>query len=672
MTGNRLGAASSPYLRQHKDNPVQWWEWGPEALAAARDADKPILLSIGYAACHWCHVMAHESFEDPAIAAVMNRHFINIKVDREERPDIDHIYMTALHAMGQPGGWPLTMFLAPDGAPFWGGTYFPPVPRHGQPAFPQILERLAKAYEEREPAVAQNREALTGRVRQLMEQTVPGSLNPDAMVEAARFLAGHLDPVHGGIGDAPKFPNVPALTLLWHGHYRTADTGLAAAWGAQVEKALTHMAQGGIYDHLGGGFARYSVDAAWRVPHFEKMLYDNALLIDLMTAVWRAGKNPLFAQRVAETVAWLEREMLLDNGAFAASLDADSDGEEGKYYVWREKEVDIVLGPNATLFKAVYDVRAEGHWEGKTILNRLHRLALGAPEEEAALALARARLLARRAQRSAPARDDKLIADWNGLAIAALAQAAMSFAEPAWLGLAERAFAGVLDWLGDGPRLTHAGRDGKVSANGLLDDHAAMGLAALSLYQATGNKAYLAKAEVWAKEIEARFAAKGGGYYLTPSDGETLLARPRLGQDQASPSGNAMTSKLLVCLYYFTGKEGYAKRAQALFESFAGDAARNPLAFASLLAAHDAFVHPVEVLIAGSDGLPAQALEQAVWRALPPNALVRRARAADDLPPGHPARGLVQETPQVLICRGRACSLPLGDPAAVTEALGGE
>ena len=369
---NRLGEATSPYLLQHRQNPVHWQPWDEVALAEARNSDRPILLSVGYAACHWCHVMAHESFENPAIAALMNEHFINIKVDREERPDLDQLYQHALALLGQHGGWPLTMFLTPAGEPFWGGTYFPPESRYGRPGFPEVLETVARIWRDDRERVTSNTTALKDALARLATPARPQDLSPAFVTETAQRLIQAFDTIHGGFAGAPKFPQAPLLHLLWRQALASNDHAIRQA----VLHTLVNMCQGGIYDHLGGGFARYSVDALWLVPHFEKMLYDNAQLIALLSDAWADTQNPLFAARVLETIGWLEREMLVED-AFASSLDADSEGEEGKFYVWDAAEIDRLLGPEARAFRLAYGVTDAGNWEGKTILNRLHQLTLG-------------------------------------------------------------------------------------------------------------------------------------------------------------------------------------------------------------------------------------------------------------------------------------------------------
>ena len=417
QTANQLDRETSPYLLQHKDNPVHWMAWSEDTLALAKQQNKPILLSVGYAACHWCHVMAHESFENPDIADLMNQHYINIKVDREERPDIDSIYQSALHMMGEHGGWPLTMFLTPDGEPFWGGTYFPPTPRYGRPGFPDLLAGIAKVFHEEPARITKNVEALRDGLAKLSQAQAGPSVSIALLDQIAERLVQSVDQFRGGIGGAPKFPQCGILEQLWRAWRRTGQEPFRKA----VQVTLDNMCQGGIYDHLGGGFARYSVDERWLVPHFEKMLYDNAQLVALLTLVWQDTRSDLYAQRVAETVGWVLREMRNDRGAFASSLDADSEGQEGKFYVWSETELDTLLGARSVPFKTVYDVTRHGNWEDANILNRLNRIELLSPAEETQLTADRAVLFAERAKRIPPGLDDKILADWNGMMIAALA-----------------------------------------------------------------------------------------------------------------------------------------------------------------------------------------------------------------------------------------------------------
>ncbi|HXP98275.1 MAG TPA: thioredoxin domain-containing protein, partial [Telmatospirillum sp.] len=440
MSRNFLDLETSPYLLQHRNNPVHWRAWGPEALAEAKAANKPILLSVGYAACHWCHVMAHESFEDEATAQAMNELYIPIKVDREERPDIDIIYQSALASLGQQGGWPLTMFLTPETEPFWGGTYFPPTPRFGRPSFRDVLESVATIYATEPEKITSNVAALKSALAHLAQPEKGPWPDQEMDHRIVQALYGALDPVEGGLKGAPKFPQVSIFLLLWRTGLSQPDPKLLSA----ITLTLDKMSLGGLYDHLGGGYARYSTDDHWLAPHFEKMLYDNAQLIDLLTTAWQFAANPLYAARVDQTIGWLGRDMLTETGAFAATLDADSEGQEGKYYVWRKEEIDVALpASTAPLFHTVYDVTSQGNWEGRTILNRNHPKGQPADDIEARLAGARATLLALRDKRIAPARDDKVLADWNGMMIAALAKASLAFTRPDWLTLAESVFESI-------------------------------------------------------------------------------------------------------------------------------------------------------------------------------------------------------------------------------------
>ena len=598
---NALGGETSPYLLQHKDNPVHWQPWGPPALAAAKAEDKPILLSIGYAACHWCHVMAHESFEDPAVAQLMNALFVCIKVDREERPDLDAIYMQAVHAMGEQGGWPLTMFLTPDAEPFWGGTYFPPTARFGRPGFPDVLKAIAAAYRDKRAQITQNVASLTTALARLAEPA-GGAGVPLALVDqAALRLVQEVDRIEGGIGDAPKFPQVPVFALLWRGWKRLKTAALKDA----VIVTLDHIAQGGIYDHLGGGFSRYSVDRHWLAPHFEKMLYDNALLVELLTSAWQETRSPLYEARVAETLEWVEREMRLPDGGFSSSLDADSEHEEGKFYVWSEAEIDQLLGSRARRFKEIYDVSAGGNWEGKVILNRLHHLAFGEAAGEAELAACRAILYRAREERVRPGLDDKVLADWNGLMIAALAAAGMGFDRADWIDLAEDGFAFIADALGEGDgRLAHAWREGKRAHRAILDDYANMSRAALLLHEATGEADYLAAARRWVAVCDKHYRDPRGGYFFTADDAEALLVRTKQAYDQPNPAGNGTLVEVLARLYYLTGEDSFRARAEEMLAAFAGEAQRNLFGLATLLNGAELSAHALQVVVVGERAAP--------------------------------------------------------------------
>jgi uncharacterized protein YyaL (SSP411 family) len=671
---NRLGAETSPYLLQHRHNPVDWWPWGPQALAEAQRTRRPILLSVGYAACHWCHVMAHESFEDEATAAIMNELFVNIKVDREERPDIDQIYMNALHLLGQQGGWPLTMFLAPDGAPFWGGTYFPKQAQYGRAAFADVLREVARVFHGEPEKIDQNREALVGRLAQRARAQGPVTLGIAELDNAATSIARATDPTHGGLRGAPKFPQCAMLEFIWRAGQRSRD----ARFFITAELALTRMSEGGIYDHLGGGYARYSVDDQWLVPHFEKMLYDNAQILDLLALDFTRTGNPLFRQRAAETVGWLTREMTTADGAFASSLDADSEGEEGKFYVWSLDEIERVLSPDdARRFAAVYDVTAEGNFEGHNILNRLDHIGIAA-DEDATLAPLRERLLAARSHRVRPGLDDKVLADWNGLIIAALAHGACAFEEPHWLTLARTAFARITASMSspDGAhRLGHSWRADKLVVPGLASDYAAMTRAALALFEATGETDYLAQAIRWQRTLDHHYAdAETGSYFLTADDAEGLIVRPHSSVDDAIPNHCGLIAQNLVRLAHLSGDAFWSRRRDAVFAALLPRAAENVFGHLSLLDALDLHLAGAEVVVTGT-GKPAQALLAAARRLPHATTIVLHVATPDALAADHPARAMIAAAAgeaAAYVCRGQTCSRPVTDAQALLDLARGE
>ena len=677
---NRLNEEISPYLLQHRENPVAWQTWQAETFATAQQQNKPVLLSVGYAACHWCHVMAHESFENPEIAGRMNELFVNIKVDREERPDIDAIYQQALALLGQQGGWPLTMFLTPAGEPFWGGTYFPPEARYGRPGFPDILERIAAIYRDEGERVQENVAAIKEALGKLAQNAASAPLPPDIFDNVAASLVRQIDPLEGGLGEAPKFPQAPALKQLWRAWKRSR----ADEYRAAVDLTLRKMCEGGIYDHLGGGFARYTVDNRWLVPHFEKMIYDNAQIVEVLIWAWQESGAALYARRVRETVNWVLREMIADAdgsgtapvGAFASALDADSEGEEGKFYVWSEAEINALLGADAPAFKRVYDVSPGGNWEGKTILNRSSAPVLdkeAAANEERQMAPLRQILLTARARRQRPLWDDKVLADWNGLMIAALAAAASVFDEPAWLAAAERAFAFIQDNMGDGARLRHAWRHGQARHDGLLDDYANMAAAALALAEASGRDAYVARAEIWVEVLNQHFwDDESGGYFQTPDDGESLIVRGKTAYDSAVPAGNGTMMEVLARLYYLTGSAAYRDRAEALSAAFSGEVARNPLPLSSFLNGVEMLQRAVQIVVVGDRlATDTQALLRVIYDTCLPNRILRVIAPDETLPAGHPATGKSQHEAQATayVCRGMSCSLPLTDPRELAVAL---
>src|SRR6266511_311051 len=621
---NRLARETSPYLLQHKHNPVDWWPWGTDALAEAKRTNKPILLSVGYAACHWCHVMAHESFENTATAKVMNDLFVNIKVDREERPDIDQIYMSALHHLGEHGGWPLTMFLTPGGEPFWGGTYFPKTARYGKPAFVDLLREVERVFRQEPQSVEQNRSALMERLAASARPEGRVVIAPSDLDRAADQLVRMIDPVNGGMRGAPKFPQPIRLECLGRAAERTNNARYCAA----VELTLARICEGGIYDHLGGGFSRYSVDERWLVPHFEKMLYDNALLLELLALAYLRSGNDLFRRRAQETVAWLAHEMTTGEAAFCASLDADSEGEEGKFYVWSLAEVTTALGSDdGAFFAAHYDVTAEGNFEGHNILNRLKNLPRSR-EDEQRLTPLREKLLRVREKRVRPGLDDKVLADWNGLMIAALVNAGLAFNEPLWLEMA-----------------------------------------ALALHEATGEHAYLERSLAWQATLDRHYAnPDNGGYFLTADDAEGLVVRPSATTDDATPNPNALAAQNLIRLAVFTGQHAWREKADRLFEGTAASAAENLFAHLALFNALDLRLRAAEIVVTGEDERATDLLAAA--RNLP---FLDRVvlRAARELPAQHPARDKVKAAAQsaAFICVGETCSLPVNEPDAIAGAV---
>ena len=669
MALNLLAGETSPYLLQHADNPVDWHPWGPEALAAAKSQDKPILLSVGYAACHWCHVMAHESFENEEIAALMNKLFINIKVDREERPDIDAIYMQSLALLGQQGGWPLTMFLTPAGEPFWGGTYFPPDSRFGRPGFSDVLHTIHQYWREKPEDITKNVTTLRGAISNMAIAKAGGEVSLDVIERAAHRLAQEFDKNNGGIGTAPKFPNPSILKLLWRTHKRCGSSDLRDIVLLTLEK----MSHGGIYDHLGGGFARYSVDAIWLAPHFEKMLYDNAQLIDLLTWAWQDTGDPLFATRIQETINWTIQEMVADGGGFAATLDADSEGEEGKFYIWSAEEIDTILGENAELFKEAYDVKSAGNWEGQNILNRINPPRKFTPVEEVSLSKCREALMAERNKRTRPGWDDKVLADWNGLMIAAMAEASAVFGEPIWLTTAVDAYSFVRgNMLADG-RLFHSYRNGQPKHVGTLDDYACMIRAACTLNEVTGKTSYLEEAEAWAAILDAHYWDKiDGGYFFTADDAEALIVRNKSVSDHATPSGNGLMVSMLAQLYFLTGNPNYRDRAEILITAFSGELNENFFPLAAFMNGVERLQCGKQIVVVGNrNDKQTQDLLHEVLGVSLPNRILTVLDPQDTLPSNHPAFGKKQigEQPTAYICVGTTCSLPLTDKESLAKAL---
>lgn len=671
---NLLANETSPYLRQHKNNPVHWMPWGAEAFEKAKALNKPILLSIGYAACHWCHVMAHESFEDGDTAGLMNQHFINIKVDREERPDIDMIYQNALALMGQQGGWPLTMFLTPDREPFWGGTYFPPLPRHGLPGIREVLRGVNESWHQQQEKITHNVKSLTTALHKLQERQEGHIVSRETLDKICLYFLSRMDEVNGGIGDAPKFPSLSIISLLWDAYIRTGSDAFKSA----VIHSLTHMCQGGLYDHLGGGFCRYTVDAEWLVPHFEKMLYDNGLFLGILSEVYRETQNPLFAERIRETAAWLERDMAVthnDATGFASSFDADSPtaaghAEEGAYYIWRAAEIDALLGSDAALFKNAYDITQGGNWEGVNIPNRLSHMQRLAEDEEVRLMALRKRLKSARDLRPPPARDDKILADWNGLAISGLLRAHRALDMPELLKTAGNAFRFVTqNMMETDGRLWHVFCDGKRAHAATLDDYANMAEAALLFFESTRNAAYLAQAETWASiAMRDYWDSENKGFFLSRKQPDLLL-RPKTADDTATPSGNGTMAGVLTRLYLVTGKSVYLEYAEGTARAFSGDIMQRFYPLSTYLANSDFLSHPASVVVAGKDG---RAEMLAVLKNISlPHLVVLETQDGKSLPDAHPAHGktAIMGKAAAYVCFGHSCSAPVTDPAALRDLL---
>jgi uncharacterized protein len=660
MTGrNRLASATSPYLLQHADNPVHWWPWSDEAFAAAAERQVPVFLSVGYAACHWCHVMAHESFEDAQLASVINDHFVAIKVDREERPDVDAVYMQATQALTGQGGWPMSVFLTPDRKPFYAGTYFPPTPRHGLPSFTQVLQAISDAWRDRRSELLLSASEI---VRQLSQQAPfagAAELTAADCEKALLALQGEFDTTYGGFGRAPKFPPSMVLEAL----LRDGSEPSMVMSG----KTLDAMARGGIYDQLGGGFARYSVDAGWIVPHFEKMLYDNALLLAVYAHWWRRTGNPLAERIVTETVAWLLREMGTEQGAFASSLDADSEDDhgelrEGAYYVWNRDQLQAALGQEDAAWAAeVFSVTPGGTFE-----HGASTLQLLSDHDQLRLADVRKRLRIAREQRSRPGRDDKVVAAWNALLIAGLVQAGMIFDRPEWLQIATQVAEHLwrLHWRNG--RLRRTSRDGVVGdAFGILEDYAAFALAALGLAAAHTEPLWLARAEQLLEVIMEQFDDPASGFFDTAADAEQLYARPQDPTDNATPSGLSAAVHALRLMAELTGEDRYASRADQAAAS-AGELVRRAPRFAGWLLA-DAISQtsermPVEVAVVGPDDAARGELVRLAHRLAPAGSVVVAGM------PDQPGLALLADRPMInnrptaYVCRHFACQLPVTSP----------
>ncbi len=686
---NRLARETSPYLLQHAHNPVHWNAWGDEAFALARATDRPLLLSIGYSACHWCHVMERESFADPVTAEAMNTGFVPVKVDREERPDVDQIYMRAVQAMTGHGGWPLTVFLTPEGAPFYGGTYFPPERRQGMPSFREVMEAVRGAWERDRARVEES----AHEIRQALAQSTTARARADGSdaphapaaderlaAHAARALAANFDPVHGGFGGAPKFPQPMLLGFLLRHHHRTGDEQALT----MAVHTLRRMAAGGMRDHLGGGFHRYSVDARWLVPHFEKMLYDNALIARAYLEGWQATGAADLRAASTSTIDYVLADLRDPQGGFLAARDADSEGEEGRFYVWTPEEVEAALGPaDAPLFRRVYDVSAEGNFEGRNILHLPHDPTAIARAEgitpdalDTRLTAARKRLLEARADRPEPFRDVKVIAGWSALMVRTLAEAGGALGRADYLDPARSGARFLLDQVRDPEgRPMHVWTDGVAKIPALLDDRAALGNALLSLHEATLEPVWLPETSRLIEDLLARFWDPDEQlFHDTASDAEALVVRPREPTDNALPSGGSMAVELLLRASRLFEREDWRRTATAALLREAGAIARWPTAFGHLLCALEAeLAEPVEVVIVGDRGrAQTAALLGAALKPLVPGRLVTGCaptESREERVPLLEGKEAPDGRPAAYLCRARVCGLPIQDPSRLEEDL---
>ncbi|MCC7084753.1 MAG: thioredoxin domain-containing protein [Pirellulales bacterium] len=683
---NQLAAETSPYLLQHQNNPVDWHPWGPEALERSQREQKPIFLSIGYSACHWCHVMEHESFENAEIAAVMNEHFVNIKVDREERPDLDHIYMSAVQLMTGRGGWPMSVFLTPDLQPFYGGTYWPPHPKMGMPGFDQVLLAVADAWQNRREHVLEQAGKLTEHIASLGDAARgEHDLSLNSIQQAGLQLERSFDDHHGGFGGAPKFPHPMDLQLLlrlWKRHRQPATLDMVA-------KTLDKMAAGGMYDQLGGGFHRYSVDERWLVPHFEKMLYDNALLTAAYVEAYQATGNEEYARVARETCDYVLRDLTDPAGGFYSTEDADSEGEEGKFYVWNPAEIAEVLGDEtAEDFCYVYDVTGSGNFEGQNILNMPKPLDVCAKvrhklfeQFRAEMHTARTKLLEVRDQRVRPGRDDKVLVAWNGLMINALAGAAGVLGEPNYLGAAVKAAEFILREMRrpDG-RLLHTWRAGQAKFDAYLDDYAALANALLSLYEASFDERYIDEAVKLVEILLRHFAdAQAGGFFYTADDHEQLIARHKDIQDSSVPSGNSLAATVLVRLGKLTGRSDFLAAAEKTLRSAASLIERAPTAFGQMLLALDMHLGPMPeiVLLGEAKNADTAAALSTLRRNFIPNKLLAMRPAqptanryrSPALNPLFAGKSASEGEPTLFICENFTCQAPVGGLKHVEKAI---
>jgi len=679
---NRLAQETSPYLLQHQFNPVDWYAWNDEAFARAKSENKPILLSVGYSACHWCHVMERESFENDEIAAIMNEYYVCIKVDREERPDVDAIYMGAVQMMTGQGGWPMTVFLTPEGKPFYGGTYYPPVDMYGRPGFPSILEAVAEAWKNKQVEIVLQGDDIAATLEtDLAANLTDVMLTPKILENAFETLSQSFDPQYGGFGSAPKFPQPSNLDFLLRYHARSKRQEPLA----MVEKTLQKMALGGLYDQLGGGFHRYSTDHEWLAPHFEKMLYDNAQLAQTYAHAYQMTGKAFYKDIAIETLEYIEREMTAKTGGFYSAQDADSEGEEGKFFVWKPDEIKAILGErNAAIFSAFYDVTEDGNWEGNSILRvvaDVNQLALrfNLPPQEIAdiIDSARMQLDSARDMRPKPGLDDKILTSWNGLMLAAFAECGAIFGEERFLTIARENADFLLENHTTGEnseRLLRTSRGGAAKLNGYLEDYAFFADGLIHLYQATLESRYLDAAIKFTETMITQFWDEGsGGFFATSADHETLIQRPKDWDDNAVPAGNTVACEILLKIAAYTGNTDYTKRVERVLRRLGSVLEKHPAGFARMLGVLDMHMASITeiALIGNAEIAEFKALHQAAFKSFVPNKLIGHANIGDT----NPAIAFLQNRPAIdgkptaYVCRNFACSLPVTTPDELSRRL---
>jgi len=666
---NRLIHETSPYLLQHAHNPVDWYPWGDEAFQKAQSENKPVLLSIGYSACHWCHVMEHESFENEKIAALMNDLFVSIKVDREERPDLDEIYMNAVQMLTGRGGWPMTVFLTPEGKPFYGGTYFPPEDRQGMPGFPRVLTGVAQAYREKPQDVEKSVEQILSALKRMSEShDSKAAFCPDAIAESAEQISRAYDSDHGGLGHAPKFPHAGVYELFLRHYHQSKNLRFLEI----VTHTLTKMAQGGIYDHLGGGFHRYSVDERWLVPHFEKMLYDNAQLLRIYAQLYCITGNELFKNVTEETADYLLREMLHSEGGFYSTQDADSEGEEGKFFIWSPQEINAILGEEAgEIFARIYDVSDFGNFEGKNILHPILSLEQASKlfrkdvrEIAALVADSKEKLFHEREKRIKPFRDEKIITSWNGLVLSGLAEAINISPKRAYVESANRTVQFIFSKMFRDGHLLHTYKDGKAKLLGYLDDYAFLAVGLLDLYETTFDRTHFECAIELADAMLSEFwDEKDGAFFYTGKSHEQLISRAKPVFDASIPSGNSIATHLLLRLYHLTGREDYLKRAEAVLRTYYDVIMSQPFGFAHMLCALDLYSRkPKEIVVIGTrDDTNVAELVNRIHSVYLPNKSLQLAgpdQSLEKISPLLQGKTQLDGKPTVYVCHNFTCSAP--------------